>query len=270
MRRFEPGVLLCSGGIDSVTLLYWLRATNSLRGVVQVDYGQASAAHQAELLRKHTHRLGIPDRLVRVEKIPWPEHARGRGYIFNTGSYPAPLDDPYAPVYYDEEQNKRYVKEQFDHLQGRNVVFLTYAAAWAISLGCSVLHTAFQYDAPVWAVLDRGGIEDSDVGRPFVREYNHLAASGAFSEPLRVSTPLLDWRLTKSQIATIATWLGANLHDTHSCEFYPACGQCGQCLIRARTFAQLGILFTSRAAGIVLPVAAGLFAWQDPNRENPK
>jgi 7-cyano-7-deazaguanine synthase in queuosine biosynthesis len=232
-------LLLASGGIDSTVLMHFLACRDRAAGggakteVMFCDYGQASADHQEALVAHHCLELGLR---YRREKIDWPEYARGRGHIFNEKSYPEAMDDAYEALKMSPEEYQDYLDNKWDIIQGRNVAFLARAGAYAISRGMRYVYTAFQFDEPEW---EANGWRDDFVGPGcdtapgFVKAFNTLSVSGGFSKPLTVVAPFLDTHKTKRQIVGLGVQLGVDLSMSYSCEFFPACGKCHQCLIRA-------------------------------------
>lgn len=221
----KPGLLMCSGGIDSITMAYWLRQQGALRSLFFCDYGQASGDHQAEIVHEHALRLRVG---ARREMFDWPEYAKGKGYIFKDHHYPKGVVDPYGPTRMTKAEYDTYLEEQWDFIQGRNLAFLTRACAYAIHLGLDTVYMAHQFDQPEW----EAGIGMSDTSEEFVSAFNALAAIGSFSKPVRVEAPFLTLRRTKQEIVRLGRVLGVPLSRTYSCEFFPECGECRQCLIR--------------------------------------
>ena len=116
---------------------------------------------------------------------------------------------------------------------GRNIVFLTFAAAWAWPRKIDVLVT---------------GVAETDYsGYPDCRE-NTLAS---LQESLRlgmesnveIHAPLM--HLSKKETVELARDLGAikAMAWTHTCYngVRPPCGSCAACELRARGFAEAGI-----------------------------
>lgn len=245
----ESGVLVASGGIDSTSLMYLLAHAGLLETVMFFDYGQASADHQAGLLGEHTEKLHLE--LIR-QVVPWPSWARGKGYIFQPGSRPDHPKDPFAPLLMNEQEFDSYLENSWDFIQGRNVVFLALACARAISEGKEVVYTGFQFDGPEWAGMGSLGMSGTDTSPAFAGAFNDMAALGGFSKPVEVVSPFLDLKMDKEAIIRAALGVGADLTKTHSCEFFPPCGLCHQCTIRAQQFEKHGItegLRTNRGVG---------------------
>lgn len=116
---------------------------------------------------------------------------------------------------------------------GRNLVFLTYAAAYAWRQGIVDLVT--------------GVCETDYSGYPDCREGTMQALQQTLSlgmeSPFQIHTPLM--HLSKAQSIFLARDVGAwnALAYTHTCYqgVFPPCGACPACLLRARGFAEAGL-----------------------------
>ena len=116
---------------------------------------------------------------------------------------------------------------------GRNLVFLTYAAAFAYQRGARHLVT---------------GVAQTDYsGYPDCREETIAALTTAINlgmeTELQIHTPLM--HLSKADTVLLAQEVGAlaALADTHTCYNgkRPPCGACQACLLRAKGFNEAGI-----------------------------
>lgn len=226
----RPGILLASGGLDSTVLAYRLADAGALREMFFVDYGQASAAEQLRLVKKHAGVLGVPHFRQRVL---WPAYARGTGMLFTPGQAP---EDPTQEELQGAtpEDYERWLRQGFDFLPGRNSVFALYAAMRLVSVYATadVLYVGNQYDRGTW---ERGNPnERTDTSVAFVEALNTLFDSGAFLERLKVVAPFFDEKTDKSDILREAQVRGIRREDTYSCEFFPECGTCFACQNRAR------------------------------------
>jgi 7-cyano-7-deazaguanine synthase len=125
------------------------------------------------------------------------------------------------------------------YVPARNTIFLSFALAWAETLGASDVFIGVN-------ALDYSGYPDC---RPeFIRAYEQMAnlatkAGVEGAQSLRIHTPLID--LTKAKIIERGRALGVDYGLTHSC-YDPdaeghACGTCDSCLLRHRGFAELGL-----------------------------
>jgi 7-cyano-7-deazaguanine synthase len=119
----------------------------------------------------------------------------------------------------------------------RNTIFLSFALAWAETLGSSDVFIGVN-------ALDYSGYPDC---RPeYIEAYEQMAnlatkAGVEGTQRLKIHTPLV--ALTKAQTIERGLELGVDYSLTHSC-YDPvngrACGTCDSCLLRARGFAELG------------------------------
>ena len=118
-------------------------------------------------------------------------------------------------------------------MPGRNLVFLTLAAAWAYQLGARDLVT---------------GVCQTDFsGYPDCRESTMQALTAALNAGMdanfTIHTPLM--HLTKAESITLARDCDALelLAWSHTCYngAIPPCGACPACLLRAKGFAEAGI-----------------------------
>jgi 7-cyano-7-deazaguanine synthase len=124
------------------------------------------------------------------------------------------------------------------YVPGRNLIFLSLAAAHAEVLGASVIYFGAN-------VLDYSGYPDC---RPeFIRAFEAAVQAGTKAgvegKRIEVRAPLLT--LTKAEIIQLGMTLNVPFHLTHSC-YDPigtvACGQCDSCLIRKQGFAKAGVV----------------------------
>ena len=125
------------------------------------------------------------------------------------------------------------------YVPARNTVFLSFALAWAETLGASDVFIGVN-------ALDYSGYPDC---RPeYIAAFEQMAnlatkAGVEGRQQLKIHTPLID--LTKAQIIERGLALGVDYSLTHSC-YDPdpagrACGTCDSCLLRGRGFAELGL-----------------------------
>lgn len=224
----SPGILLASGGIDSTVLAHMLKKKGSLDSLFFVNYGQASAMTQFLSVRALSQKLDVP---MQHEAIVWPEYARGSGFIFGHGNYPAPCEDTYEVLEMGEEEYRAWQKNKYDFIEGRNLEFFTRAGMWARHRDVSVLYTAFQFDKPEWEANPEGSWHN-DTSVTFIDGFNLLARTGCYSRPIRAEAPFLNMQWSKEDIVRQARHMRISLAGTYSCEFHPACGTCRPCIVR--------------------------------------
>jgi 7-cyano-7-deazaguanine synthase len=116
----------------------------------------------------------------------------------------------------------------------RNGLFLSSAAALALSLGCSALYYGAHHD-------DWAGSAYPDCSPEFVESMAHAISCGSGGE-LRMEAPFVTW--SKVDIVRLGLELGVPYGLTWSCyEGGEApCGTCATCLDRARAFAENGAI----------------------------
>jgi 7-cyano-7-deazaguanine synthase len=125
------------------------------------------------------------------------------------------------------------------YVPARNTVFLSLALAWAEVTGAGALVIGVN-------ALDYSGYPDC---RPeYLEAFERVAAlatkAGVEGKPLRILAPLL--HLSKADIIRRGVALGLDYGLTSSC-YDPApggtpCGRCDSCRLRARGFAEAGVL----------------------------
>ena len=124
------------------------------------------------------------------------------------------------------------------YVPARNTIFLSFALAWAETLGASDIFIGVN-------AVDYSGYPDC---RPeYLAAYEAMAniATKAGVEGLQhlsIHAPLAHW--TKAQIIERGLALGVDYSLTHSCyepgEGGRPCGTCDSCLLRAKGFAEVG------------------------------
>jgi len=119
----------------------------------------------------------------------------------------------------------------------RNTVFLSFALAWAETLGAQDIYIGVN-------ALDYSGYPDC---RPaFIRAFEKLAntatKTGVTGRRFTIRAPLL--KMSKAEIIQTGLKLGVDYARTHSC-YRPLrggrpCGVCDSCLLRQKGFAEVG------------------------------
>ena len=124
------------------------------------------------------------------------------------------------------------------YVPARNTVFLSFALAWAETLGSQDIFIGVN-------ALDFSGYPDCRA--EYIRAYENMAnlatkAGIEGHQRLTIHTPLI--QLTKGQIIARGLELGVDYAWTSSCYDPDAegrpCGACDSCLLRAKGFAQVG------------------------------
>ena len=209
MNKPESAVLLLSGGMDSTTLLWWMRA----RGIqavhtVAVDYGQR---HRIEL--ESSARLSASGGATRHKVIE----------LDLTQIGDSPLTSPELDVPDADEGLQISTVVPY-----RNALFVTVAAAYAETQGIKDL-----YISPVkddYAVY-------RDCRREFYDAMEQTLSLGATHETrIKIHTPFV--YKPKSEVIAIGLKLEVPYEQTHTCYegIQPACGRCDACVERIKAF----------------------------------
>ncbi len=225
----KKAVVLVSGGLDSTTCLAIARKMGFDLYALTLFYGQR---HRIEI--ESARKVARAFKVKRHLELAVPLTAFG-------GSA---LTDRKILV-----PKKRSLKAMghgipSTYVPARNTVFLSLALAWAETLGAE--HVFIGVNA-----LDYSGYPDC---RPeFIRSFEKMAGLATKKGVegkwrLKIHTPLI--RMTKSQIIQKGLSLGVDFGMTHSC-YDPRkskkgkmtqCGKCDSCLLRAKGFAESGIM----------------------------
>ena len=214
----EKALVVLSGGQDSTTCLYWAidRFGPDAVDTLTFDYGQR---HRIELdcAAEVAAFAGVPGRCLPID-------------TFSALGGDA-LTDPDIGVA-NEVETETGLPNTF--VPGRNLVFLTYAAAYAYQRNIGHLVTGV-------AQTDYSGYPDCR--EDTITALQHALRLGMESD-VTIHTPLM--HLTKKETVELARDLGAlpAMAFTHTCYNgeRPPCGSCAACELRARGFAEAGII----------------------------
>jgi 7-cyano-7-deazaguanine synthase len=217
MTAENTALVVLSGGQDSTTCLYWAIHRFGKENVrsVTFDYGQR---HRIEL--DCAARIAA-DAGVRNQRLPIDTFAALGGDA---------LTDPQIDVA-SQPVPETGLPNTF--VPGRNLIFLTFAAAFAYQHGITNLVT---------------GVAQTDYsGYPDCREETIDALQAALrlgmESNVEIHTPLM--HLSKKETVLLAQDLGAipAMALTHTCYEgeRPPCGECPACRLRARGFEEAGI-----------------------------
>jgi 7-cyano-7-deazaguanine synthase len=204
----DKALVVLSGGQDSTTCLYWAidRFGRANVSSITFDYGQK---HRIELecARNVAAAAGVPNACLPIDTFA----ALGGDALTDTS----------IPVS-DEADEETELPVTF--VAGRNLIFLTFAAAYAYRHDVRHLVT---------------GVAQTDYsGYPDCRKETMAALQEAI-------TLGMDREFTIKETVELAVQLGAleMLALTHTCYNgrRPPCGDCQACRLRARGFAEAGV-----------------------------
>lgn len=221
LRR--PAVVLLSGGLDSSTVLALAREQGFEPYALSFRYGQ-----------RHIHELAAAEAVARTQGAVKHVIAQIDLREFGGSALTADIDVPKGRSTDDMSHGI-----PITYVPARNTVFLSFALAWAETLGASDIFIGVN-------ALDYSGYPDC---RPeYIAAYETMAslatkAGVEGTQKLKIHTPLIS--LTKAQIVKEGLRLGVDYSETSSC-YDPGddgrpCGACDSCLLRAKGFAEAGV-----------------------------
>ena len=205
-------ILILSGGMDSVTLLYDYQERIAL--AISFDYGSNHNAREIPFARMHCERLGIPHHVIPLDFMS----------TYFRSSLLSGADDIPEGHYADENMKSTVVPF-------RNGIMLAIATGMAETNDLSYVMMA-----------NHGGDHTiyPDCRPEFVEAFDAAAHAGTYNG-VHLLSPYC--HMTKSQIAARGRELGINYAETWSC--YKGgdkhCGRCGTCIERKEALAEAGI-----------------------------
>lgn len=207
-------VVIHSGGLDSTTLLYHLLAEGHEVRSLTVLYGQRHQRREVDAAAEVCRLLGVPRRVVDLSALAG---------LFGQNA----LSDPSVAV-----PEGRYEPQsmQLTTVPNRNMVFLSVALAWAVSL---------EFDAVAFGAHAGRSTPYPDCKPEFAEAMDRVASLCDW-KPVRVLAPFVGW--SKAQIVRRGAELSVPFEHTWSC--YQGgvrhCGRCGTCIDRKEAFAEVG------------------------------
>jgi len=217
----KNAVVLLSGGLDSATVLAIAKNEGFLPHTLSFDYGQR---HRWEL--EQACRIAEKTGVACHQVIRFDLRAFGGSALTSDIVVPKGRDvsDAGIPITY---------------VPARNTIFLSFALAWAETLGSSDIFIGVN-------ALDYSGYPDC---RPeYIAAYQRMAnlatkAGVQGGQNLTIHTPLI--QLTKAEIIRAGLALGVDYSLTSSC-YDPSpdgrpCGTCDSCQLRRKGFAEAGM-----------------------------
>lgn len=208
-------VVLFSGGQDSTTCLYWAIKNYSKVYALTFNYGQR---HLIELdaAKKIANFAGVNHTILNISGL---DQIGGSSLV----SKEIPISN--------ENSTSDGLPTSF--VPGRNLIFLTYAAAFAYQVNAAVLVTGV-------CQTDYSGYPDC---RKNTIETLNSAINLGIEAEFIIETPLM--HLSKSETVKLAEEVGAMtaLSYSHTCYngVFPPCNTCPACALRAKGFSEAGI-----------------------------
>lgn len=208
----KKGVIILSGGMDSVTLLHARKDDIAL--AITFDYGSNHAAREIECASWHCEQLGIEHIIIPLEFM----HQYFSSSLLQGG-------DAIPEGHYADKNMKSTV------VPFRNGIMLSIACGLAESRGLKYVYIANH--AGDHAIYP-------DCRATFIESMSEAMSYGTYKN-IKIAAPFTS--LTKGDIAHIGAELGVDYTHTYSC--YKGgekhCGRCGTCVERKEAFADAGV-----------------------------
>lgn len=212
-EKTKDAVIVLSGGMDSVTLLYEQQARIAL--AITFDYGSNHNQREAMYAKQHCQLLGIEHLLIPLEFM-----SRYFKSSLLEGADAIPEGD------YDDTNMKSTV------VPFRNGIMLSIACGIAESRGLTKVMIANHFgDHTIYP----------DCRAEFIRPMSEAMRAGTYVG-VEILAPYTG--ISKTDIALIGKRLGVDYSQTYSCykggELH--CGKCGTCVERKQALHDAGIV----------------------------
>ncbi len=233
----DNAIVLLSGGLDSVTCLYWAKAYFASVTAVSFNYGQR---HHSELQSAKTiaTQAGVLHRIIDIDI------AQLGGSSLTDHDMPVPdaQTSSFNAISADNERSATSPAFESDipntYVPARNTIFLSYALA--VAEVTKVNHIVIGVSS-----VDYSGYPDC---RPeFIEAFEKMAnlatKAGTSGQRLHIQTPLQT--LSKAETIQLGSSLGVDYSQTVSCYRADsngrACGTCDSCTLRKQGFREAGV-----------------------------
>lgn len=215
----RKALVLCSGGVDSTTLLAMAVREHGAGNVfaLSISYGQKHM-REIESAKAVAAYYGVEQRFLDLAAI----------FSESDCSLLAHSDQDVPQASYAEQLEEAGGQPVSTYVPFRNGLFLASAASMALSLGCSVMYYGAHHD-------DWAGNAYPDCSLEFVEAMASAVAQGTGGQ-LLLEAPFVMWN--KAKIVARGLELGVPYELTWSC--YEGrerpCGSCGTCRDRIAAF----------------------------------
>ena len=218
----ETGLILLSGGLDSLVAMAMAVEDCDLRLALTFDYGQRAAPREIEAARRACGHWDVEHRVV---SLPWMEGITGCCLVDRGKEVPSTTE---GLVDGDEAADRAAAV----WVPNRNGVFVAIAAAWAEARGLNRIYGGFNAEE---------ASTFPDNGSEFVEAANALLAWSTRSRP-RLHAPFTaSW--DKAAIVEAGEARGVPWDAFWSCyhDGDRMCGRCESCVRCRRAFRAVGL-----------------------------
>lgn len=207
-------VVLLSGGMDSVSVLYHAAKEHEVAAALSFDYGSKHNHKEIPFAVRHCEQLNIPHQTIELDFV---------GRLFKSSLLKS--GDAIPDGHYEEENMKQTV------VPFRNGIMLSIAGGFAES-----------HEAEGLVIAAHAGDHAiyPDCREDFMKSMGDAIRLGTYAE-VQLLRPFI--AMTKAEIAARGHELGVDFAQTWSC--YKGgdthCGTCGTCVERREAFEVAGV-----------------------------
>jgi 7-cyano-7-deazaguanine synthase len=220
----RPAIVLLSGGLDSTTVLAIAKDQGFTPYALSFRYGQ-----------RHSIELEAAQRVAQAQGVARHVIANIDLRVFGGSALTADIEVPKHESLQDTPQSGVPIT----YVPARNTIFLSFALAFAETVGASDIFTGV-------TAVDYSGYPDCrpEYMEAFATMANLATRAGVEgTSKITLHSPLMT--LSKADIVREGLRLGVNYSLTSSC-YDPdkqgrACGKCETCLLRLKGFAEAGV-----------------------------
>jgi len=217
-------LVLISGGIDSTTCLALAVSKYGNKNVVglSIYYGQ-----------RHDKEIQSADAVCKHYNVEHIKLDLSTMFEFSNCSLLQHSNEDIPEESYDKQLSQTNGKPVSTYVPFRNGLFLSSAAAIALSKDCSVIYYGAHAD-------DAAGNAYPDCSPAFNNAMNSAIYEGS-GKQLQIEAPFIN--LNKAGVVKMGLELGAPYELTWSCYegHKKACGKCGTCIDRKNAFLANGV-----------------------------
>ncbi|MGA5205202.1 7-cyano-7-deazaguanine synthase QueC [Streptomyces variegatus] len=224
----RPAIVLLSGGLDSTTVL-----------AIAKDQGYTPYALSFRYGQRHSVELEAAARVAAVQGVARHVVADIDLRVFGGSALTSDIDVPKHESLDHSDSKDTDSSVPITYVPARNTIFLSFALAYAETVGASDIFTGV-------TAVDYSGYPDC---RPeYMEAYERMAnlatrAGVEGTQRLKLHSPLIS--MSKADIVREGLRLGVDYSLTSSCydpdEQGRACGHCETCLLRLKGFAEAGV-----------------------------
>jgi len=194
-------LLLCSGGLDSTTVAYWLLEQKVPFQPLFFDYGQHCVEKEWNTLEMVLPRASIVLPVLRVD-------------------ISAIYRDSTSRLISEPDLWSEHVDAEDLYIPYRTLLFFSASACIAQTRGCATVYSGF---------INSNHAKELDCSATFL---NGLDALSRNVGPVRFEMPFRNW--SKVDVVKRARELGVPIGETYSCQLFSdvPCGACPNCVER--------------------------------------